>query len=235
MKTLDDQLRDAPAIATAGPPSEELEALVREAKPRAPRRPAKDLMVLLAAAVGIAGPSLVVLGLRDDFSGLSLLYRGALALAWLVAVMVVGAVALLPRSGSALPRGRVIATVAFLAGLVFIAIGLAWTEAVPGHSHLYEPGAANVARWAPYCLSVGTVASLAVVLAMGLLLFRAFPIGSAWVGAGIGAAGGCLGGLILHFHCDIAMPSHFGLVHGGVVLIATALGALLLPRATEMR
>ena len=57
------------------------------------------------------------------------------------------------------------------------------------------------------------------------------PVGSRWTAAGLGAAGGSLGGLVLHLHCPIADAWHLGLVHGGVVIIAALISAALVPRA----
>jgi hypothetical protein len=59
------------------------------------------------------------------------------------------------------------------------------------------------------------------------------PVGARWTAAGLGAAGGSLGGLVLHLHCPIADRWHLGLVHGGVVVLAAVLAAVVVPRVVE--
>ena len=38
---------------------------------------------------------------------------------------------------------------------------------------------------------------------------------------------------MLHLHCPIADGPHVGIIHGGVVVVAAVLAALLVPRATD--
>ena len=66
-----------------------------------------------------------------------------------------------------------------------------------------------------------------------LLLRRAVPSGNAWLGAGLGAAGGAAPGLMLHLHCPNGDAMHLALMHGGVVVLASALGAVLATRITR--
>jgi len=40
---------------------------------------------------------------------------------------------------------------------------------------------------------------------------------------------------VLHLHCPVADGLHVGLIHGGVVIIAAALSAAIVPRATHVR
>ncbi len=82
------------------------------------------------------------------------------------------------------------------------------------------------------CIGVGLLSALVPVLLGALLLRGRLPVGSHWAGAGLGAAGGSLGGLILQLHCHVADGLHLGVVHGGVVAIGAVIGALLLPRST---
>jgi hypothetical protein len=39
---------------------------------------------------------------------------------------------------------------------------------------------------------------------------------------------------VLHLHCDVADGLHVGLIHGGVVVVAAVLSALIVPRATRV-
>jgi hypothetical protein len=78
------------------------------------------------------------------------------------------------------------------------------------------------------------LATAFVPVVAGVLALRgAVPVGSRWIAAALGAGGGCLGGLVLHVHCHVADGVHVGLVHGGVVIVASLLGAALVPRAVD--
>jgi hypothetical protein len=75
-----------------------------------------------------------------------------------------------------------------------------------------------------------------VPVVIGAIFLRgALPVGSRWIAAALGAGGGCLGGLVLHLHCRVADGAHVGLIHGGVVVVAAALSAAIVPRATQVR
>ncbi|MBT8493945.1 MAG: DUF1109 family protein [Deltaproteobacteria bacterium] len=230
MTEIDEQLAGLSSESPAPDPAAELLRMVEADGAARRRQPWRQLALSLVVGLGLAIGALFVLGLRRDLSHLPVSYLVSAAIAWLTAIAVVGALAFVPSSKTSLPRVRMAAFATVVSGLFFIALGLLWTEAAPGHSFFYQPGAGQVLRYAPYCLSVGTATSL-VPLALGaLLLRRTVPIDTPWMGAAIGALGGCIGGLLLHFHCDIAEPTHFGLVHGGVVVVAAGLGALVLPR-----
>ena len=83
------------------------------------------------------------------------------------------------------------------------------------------------------CLWLGLATALVPVVLGAIFLRGAVPVFSRWIAATLGAAGGCLGGLLLHMHCRIADGPHIGIIHGGVVVVAAALAALLVPRATD--
>jgi hypothetical protein len=83
-----------------------------------------------------------------------------------------------------------------------------------------------------WCLELGLATALVPVVAGAIFLRGALPVGSRWTAAALGAGGGCLGGLVLHLHCRIADMLHVGIIHGGVVVVAAALAAALVPRAT---
>jgi hypothetical protein len=74
---------------------------------------------------------------------------------------------------------------------------------------------------------------VAPVVVGALLLRGVVPVGARWTAAALGAAGGSVGGLMLHLHCAIANPVHVGLSHGGVVLVSALLAALLAPAVTR--
>jgi len=53
-------------------------------------------------------------------------------------------------------------------------------------------------------------------------------VGSWRVAAALGAAGGALGGLTLHFICGFGGGLHVGLAHAGAVVLGAGIGALVL-------
>ena len=86
-----------------------------------------------------------------------------------------------------------------------------------------------------WCLELGLATALVPVILGAVFLRGALPVGSRWVAAALGAGGGSLGGLVLHFHCRITDPLHTGVIHAGVVTVAALLAAALVPRATDVR
>jgi hypothetical protein len=85
------------------------------------------------------------------------------------------------------------------------------------------------------CLEIGVGIAIVPILLGALVLRGALPVGTRWTAAALGAAGGSLGGLVLHLHCPIADGWHLGLVHGGVVIVSALLAAAVVPRFTEPR
>jgi hypothetical protein len=83
------------------------------------------------------------------------------------------------------------------------------------------------------CLIMGMATALVPVILGALILRGSVPVGSRWAGAGLGAAGGSLGGLFLHLHCPVADALHLGVIHGGVVALGAIVGALIIPRAAR--
>ena len=122
-------------------------------------------------------------------------------------------------------------------GALDIATRLSEAVGLPVHAGAFSRMFVDLNRHAGHPDVVPEVSYGAVVpIILGTLaLRRALPVGSRWVAAGIGAAGGSLGGLVLHLHCPIADGVHVGLVHGGVIAIAALLAAALMPRAIEVR
>jgi len=80
------------------------------------------------------------------------------------------------------------------------------------------------------CLDL-TLAWVAVpLLAAALTLRRAFPSAAAWKSALVGGAAGLFAGATMNLHCPSVDPAHVGLAHGIPILVASALGALLVVR-----
>lgn len=218
------------ALPIAPPPiSTELEAELARIEPVATRRPARQLAIVVAASLAYAGALLALLGLRADHDELPVAWIVAAAGAWLVGFVAPCYVVLVPRAGAVTPRWRIAALCALAGSLAFVALGLA---VHPDGAHSLHYNAEHFMR-GHWCMWLGLATAL-VPVALGALFLRgAVPVRSRWIAAALGAAGGALGGLLLHFHCRIADGLHVGLIHGGVVGVAALLAAALVPRATE--
>jgi len=231
MATPDDMLDALAATAPpAAPPlSAALEAELGSLAPVAPRRPWRQLAIVLVLSLVYGAGLLAVLSMRRDMAELPTSWLAATAVAWLAGFAVPCYLALVPRAGSTMPRWQPAAASAVVTSIAFIALGLV-VHPVGDSSVLYE--------WERFghghgCLQLGLATALVPVVIGALFLRGALPVGSRWIAAALGAGGGCLGGLVLHLHCHIADGLHTGLIHGGVVLVSALLSAAIVPRATD--
>ena len=85
------------------------------------------------------------------------------------------------------------------------------------------------------CLELGLATAIVPVILGTWFLRGTAPVRTRWIAALLGAAGGCVGGLLLHFYCRIADGLHIGLIHGGVVGVAALIAAIIVPRAIVVR
>lgn len=230
--TGEDVLDQLAAVPPPAPPplGKELEHELAALKAVAPRRPLRQLALLALASLAYAGGLLALLTIRDDFSGLPTAWIVGAGALWLTGFVAPLYLALVPRAGSMMPRWAAAATLAAIAAVLFVVLGLSIHPSVPGVSRDYG--------WAHFfrghgCLWLGLATALVPVLIGVIFLRGALVVRSRWVAAALGAGGGCLGGLLLHMHCPIADGPHIGLIHGGVVAVAAALTAALAPRATD--
>jgi len=223
------------ALATGAAPklpelSAVLEAELGSIAPVAPRRPIRQLAVFVAASLIYAGLLLAFLSLRADLGGLPMAWIVGAGLAWFTGFSLATYFALVPARGSMVPRWRAALVITAITSVAFIALGLNIHPSVPGVSLDY--GMPRLLH-GHGCLWLGLATALVPVILGAIFLRGAVPVFSRWIAATLGAAGGCLGGLLLHMHCKIADGAHIGIVHGGVVVVAAALAALLVPRATD--
>ncbi|HEX5058176.1 MAG TPA: NrsF family protein [Kofleriaceae bacterium] len=231
MSDNDDKVLDELAAAPppAPPPmSAELQAELGSLTPVAPRRPLRQLAIVVAVSLLYGAGLIAALSMRRDMDELPMGWLVATAIAWLVGFALPCYLALVPRKGSMMPRTRWAAASAIVASIAFIALGL--TVHPHGPSSLDYSQQFAHGHW---CLEIGLATALVPVIAGAVFLRGALPVGSRWIAAALGAGGGCLGGLVLHLHCRIADRWHVGLIHGGVVLVAALLSAALVPRATD--
>ncbi|HEX4452268.1 MAG TPA: NrsF family protein [Kofleriaceae bacterium] len=213
----------APALGNA------LEAELAALAPASPRRPARQLAIALAASLVYAGCLLAVLTIRRDLGELPRGWLVGVGAAWLGGFALPLYLALVPKRGSMTPRWQAAAALAIVLSLAFVVLG--WNVHPSGPSSLYY-------GWERFshgqgCLWLGLATALVPVALGSIFLRGALPIRSRWIAAALGAGGGCLGGLLLHMHCRITDRMHVGLIHGGVVVVAAVLAAIIVPRTTD--
>jgi hypothetical protein len=228
-----DRLDELAALPPETPPpiGGALEAELAAIAPVPMRRPLRQLAILIALSLVYGAGLVVFLAIRDDMHELPMGWLAGVALGWLFGFLVPSYLALMPRVGAITPRWRLAAIAAVIASVGFVALGLVVHPMGPS-SEIY-----GVDRFSQghTCLELGLATALVPVVIGAIFLRGALPVGSRWIAAALGAGGGCLGGLVLHLHCDVADGLHVGVIHGGVVVVAALLSAAIVPRATQVR
>jgi len=200
-----------------------LEAMARVTPVRL-RRPGRAFAFVAAASAAFAGAWLAAFPARPDLPFLPRLWFGALALGWFAAFLGPLAAAMIPRRGAVLPDAPRAGRLAAAAVLVLLFAGFALTPSAPGHTIFFEGARAQVAG-VLRCMTFALLIALVPLLFGIVALRRVLLVGSARVTAAVGAAGGALGGLVLHLLCPAGGAVHVGLGHGGGVAVAALLGA----------
>lgn len=230
----DDAASHLDALAAVPPPlapglSATLEAELGKLASVATRRPLRQLAILVGVSLVYGAALLGMLTMRQDLAELPMAWLAAAGLAWLVGFLGPAYLALVPQTGTMTPRWPWAAAAAAVSSVAFVVLG-----------RLAHPtGASSLTYgWERFphghgCLELGLATAVVPVVAGALFLRGALPVGSRWIAACLGAAGGCLGGLVLHLHCRITDWPHVALVHGSVVGVSAALAAALAPRATD--
>ena len=212
------------------PPGAALLAEVGGMKAVRTRAPIRTLAAIAAVAAVVPVVSVVRLGLRSDLPALPLGWVVAMAVAWCMALLATLLPALLPRKGEVLADAGRAARFALIAGTSLIVLGLFATVDAPGHTRLPEATWQGFGRAWWHCIRFSLEVIAPVLAISALLLRRLFPAGGLRVAAALGAAGGMIGGLTLHFICPLGGALHVGLGHAGGVAIGALVGMLVLPR-----
>ncbi|MEZ4359228.1 MAG: NrsF family protein [Kofleriaceae bacterium] len=202
-----------------------LDAELAALQPVRTRRPVRDALLIAGSGLAIVAAMLAVMRVREDLLELPLGWLVVMAAAWFLGFLVPAWLVVVPPRGQMMGRWRGAALAGGVSAGLFLLVGFVHSPSSGGSpvSPPYHPG----------CLGVGLLASLVPIALAALVVRGAFPVGARWAAAALGAAGGALGGLFLHFHCAIVDPMHVGLMHGGVVVVAAILSALVVPRATD--
>lgn len=214
----------APAAPPLGP---ELERALVGLAPAGPRRPLRQLAVLAAASLAYGAGVLAVVTMRRDLGELPALWLGVVGTAWFLGFASALYLATVPARGAVIPRWRAGGTLAAILAIAIIAFYL--LADIPAGSSSVQLGWPRFLR-GHACLEIGLASALVPVIGGALVLRGALPVGARWAAAALGAAGGCLGVLVLHVHCPVTDHPHLGLIHGAVVVVAAALSAAIVPR-----
>jgi Negative regulator of sigma F len=204
-----------------------LEAELAAIAPVTLRRPMRHLAALAVLSLLYGAVLVLVLTTRDDMRELPMGWLAGVAIGWMFGFLVPTYFALIPKRGTMTPRWKPAAIAAVVASVGFVSLGLA-VHPMGASSQDY-----GVDRFAHghTCLEIGLATALIPVVIGAIFLRGALPVGSRWIAAALGAGGGALGGLVLHLHCNVADGLHVGVIHGGVVIVAAALSAAIVPRA----
>lgn len=229
VKEIDDALRGIGAPPPPPPIGAALEAELAALRPVRTRQPLRDFAKVALLSLIYGAALLGLLALRRDMHGIPMWWLVSNGAAWFFGFVVMAYLAIVPRRGAVMPRWRLVGIAAVLVSLGFVGAGLMMDPMTPesrtlGLDRLHHGHA---------CLEIGLATALVPIVLGALVLRGAVPVGSRWTAAGLGAAGGSLGGLVLHLHCPIADGWHLGLVHGGVVVLSALLAAALVPRVAE--
>jgi hypothetical protein len=213
------------------PPSAALLDAVGRMKPVRTRAPWRSLGAVGSASLAYAALVLVLGRLRVDLPYLPAGWVVAAGAVWLAAFALPLAVMLVPRRGQVLPDAARVARITVGVAVGLILVSLLGSKGAPGHS-LPSTGPALLPT-VEHCLSRMLLFSIAS-FALALVVVRRLAwVGPLRLGAALGASGGALSGLMLHFLCPYASAIHVTLAHAGGVWMCTALGALVTPRLIE--
>ncbi len=211
------------------PLGSELEAELAKLAPVSTRRPRRDLVKVASLSLAYAAVLVALLSVRRDLHGLPVWWLITYGAAWIAGFVGLAYLAIVPARGTVMPRWRLVAIAAVLISLGFVGTGLIMHPSGPDSRQL----TLGTIHHGHACLELGLATALIPAILGALVLRGAVPVASRWIAAGLGAAGGSLGGLVLHLHCPITDRWHVGLVHGGVVGIAALLAAALVPNITR--
>lgn len=211
----------APALSPA------LEAELAQLAPVPTRRPLRQLAILVGVSLVYASGLVIAVATRPDLHELPIGWLVATAVGWLFGFLAPCYLALVPPRGSLMPHWRAAAIITVVAAAGFILLGLA--------IHPAGPSSMRAGLHQHPCLEIGLATALAPVILGAFFLRRALPVGSRWIAAALGAGGGCLGGLVLHLHCRVVDGLHVGFIHGGIVVIAAVVSAVIVPRTSTVR
>ena len=197
--------------------------IARDLRPTRPLRPPfVRALVLIPIAVAIV---LSVPGLRffrSDMLAIGFLKAWGFSFGQALAGLVIVAAALRESiPGRGLSRGAAAALIA--AGLaipfVLLAVTASAFDVGPAPGHELQEGIG--------CFRVSAISAIPALIAAAWLAARAFPMRPALAGALYGLGCGLIADAGLRLFCEYTVPSHVLFGHGGAIVAAMALGAIV--------
>jgi hypothetical protein len=212
----------------APPPSAALLEAVGPGSGVRTRDPRLALALVTVAAAGWPLYALLAKPWRSDLDALPWAWLLPVALLWLGGFVAPLTLALLPPRGQVLPDSGAAGRAALVVAAGLTLLGLFAVEA-PGRTLMPADTWADFSRWWWHCISSGLLVIIPALVAGLAALARVMVVGAARLGGAVGAAGGALAGLTLHWFCPLGGVLHVALAHGGGVVLGAALGAALFP------
>ena len=210
-------------------PKELRDAVQRDLRPTRPLRPPSVralVLIPLAIAIVISVPGLRFF--RSDMAAIGVVRAWGFSFGQAFAGLLI-IVAALRESipGRGLSRGAVAATIAIGLAIPFalLAVSASAYDVGPAPGHALEEGIG--------CFRVSAISAIPALLAAAFLAARAFPLRPALAGALYGLGCGLIADAGLRLFCEYTVPSHVVFGHGGAILGAMAVGAVvakMLPR-----
>jgi len=186
------------------------------------RRPGIAFAVAALASLLWGALAFAVHPLRGDLPWLPMAWLVPVAAVWALGFAWALSRAIVPPRGQVLPDGRAAERIALLILVALTALTALGTVDAPGHSKVPENFV--VVTW--HCLRFSLLVGAGVLL-ITLGALRRLRAHASWrLGLAIGAAGGALGGLSLHFLCAYATAAHVTAGHAGGVAGGALVGAL---------
>ena len=216
--------------AKAAAPSAALLGAVGAMKPVKTRGRFAGFLVVLGVGLIFPMIRMATHALRPDLAALPWSWCLIGAGLWSFAAIATLAATLIPRRGDVLPAAGRASQWAGAALIALATFAIVNTPHATGLS--MTAGDEGLSFWSA-CAACGTsvVVTSAMFLLTGAWLFRrVLPTGGTRFGFALGAAGGALGGLSLHFLCAVADPMHVLTGHVGAVLLSALAGALIVWR-----
>ncbi len=211
------------------PPAPELLAKIGEMKPVRTRGRFAALAAVTLVGIVVPIGLLVELPWRRDLYALPSAWVIGAAAVWFAAFASSLVAALVPARGDVLPSASRASRAAIAAVGALAAFTLLGSVEAPGVSVPVPPGAWPLVLSCLRCISVLLPIAAVFMIAGLVALRRVLPMGARRIGVALGAAGGAMGGFVLHWHCPLAATAHVVLGHTGGVLLAALAGGILLP------